>query len=68
MSDDQINRNFTAMMEWMKLERKERDELHDKYDKLAESFARQDMEIQSLRTQIGLLTAKVFQNGPTAGG
>lgn len=67
MTMDQINRNFVATNEWMKQERKERDILEDKYDKLATSFAKQDTEIQSLRSQIGQLTALVFGNGPTEG-
>lgn len=68
MTQDQINKNFIAMNEWMKLERKERDILQDRYDKLSEAFARQDQQIQSLQSQLGLLTARLFGNGPTAGG
>lgn len=67
MTQAQINKNFIAMNEWMKLERRERDELQEKYNKLAEAFARQDQELRSIQSQLGLLTAKLHGNGPTAG-
>lgn len=66
MSQEQINRNFVAMNEWMKLERKERDELQDKYNRLATAFARQDQELQQVREQLGRIMAKLFLGGPTA--
>lgn len=65
MTWDQVNKNFVAMNEWMKLERKERDELQAKYDKLSVAFAKQDQEMQQIKQQLGLILAKLHGGGAT---
>ena len=65
MTQDQINRNFIAMNEWMKLERKERDKLRAEYERLARSFAIQEQLLQTMRGQMNLLLAQHFHGGAT---
>ena len=63
---EQINKNFVAMNEWMKLERKERDALNDMVVKMQATLAQVQAENVALRTQFNALLIANIGRGPTA--
>jgi len=65
MSMEQINKNFVAVNEWMKLERKERDALNDMVVKMQAALAQVQAENVALRTQFNALLIANIGSGPT---
>lgn len=65
MSTEQINRNFIAMNDWMKLERKRTDELVEENEKLRRNLATLTGRLTEMERKQNLLAVSMLGHGPT---
>lgn len=65
MTHEQINRNFIAVNEWMKLERKRVDGLVHENEKLRRDIATLTGRMTELESKMGVLAARHFGHGST---